>query len=104
MREDQHAELPLRHRLARLGIDALHEHVVLRDVDPGLGDALAGEGGPDLGQTVVVERVDAEPGLDLGARYRGLGPGLAAECPEPQREGAPASIPRSRSRSAMWSA
>ena len=83
--EDELAHLAVRHRLERLGVEALHDEVVLLDVHPAPRGALAGDAGADhLGEAVVVERQDPELPLDLQPQL--LRPGLAAEVAVAQRE------------------
>ncbi len=83
--DHQLARLAVGHRLERLGVQALDEEVVLLQVHPAARGAFAADAGPDhLRQAVVVEGEDVELVLDLAAHV--LGPGLAAEVPEAERE------------------
>jgi hypothetical protein len=85
VREDEHAELSVRHRLPRVRVEALDDDVVLGEVDARSGLALGCEGRAHLGEPVVVEGVDPEARLELGAGGRVLCAGLAPEAAEPER-------------------
>ena len=72
-------------RPVRVGIDDLGEVVVLVDVHAGLAETLVGHAGAaHLAETVDVERVLAEAGLDLGAEL--VRPGLGAVEADAQRQ------------------
>jgi hypothetical protein len=86
VREDEHTQLSLGDRLGRDRVDAFDDDVVLGDVEACLRLAFRGEGRPDLGQPVVVEGVDAESRLELRPGGRILGPRLASEAAEPERQ------------------
>src|SRR6266545_4045297 len=86
-REDELARLAVADRLERLRVHALDDEVILLDVHAGARAALARDAGADhLGEAVVVEGEDAEATLDLEPHL--LGPRLAAEVAEAERQGA----------------
>src|SRR5438105_3886916 len=77
-RQDELALLAARDRLPGVGVDRLREEVVFEDVEPVVLVTLNGHAGPaQLRQSVDVESLQSEPGLDLAAHA--VGPGFGAE-------------------------